>query len=80
MWRLRRVPVLEAALFSWVQFGQAEADSVERDGPLSVGATSTAVTRAAPGNSDDQKDDQRALGRALATMLSKMDGLNTLNR
>lgn len=79
MWRLRRVPVLEAALFSWVQFGQAEADSVERDGPFSLGALSTAVTLAAPGDSRDQKDDQRALGRALETMLSKTGALNKLN-
>lgn len=80
MWRLRRVPALEAALFSWVQFAQAEADSVDRDGPFSIGAFSTAVTLAAPGGNRDQQDDQRALGRALETMLSKMDALTKLNR
>lgn len=80
MWRLRRVPVLEAALFAWVQFGQAQADSAERDGPFSVGAFSTAVTLAAPGANRDPTGDQRALGRALETMLSKSDALNKLNR
>lgn len=80
MWRLRRVPVLEAALFSWVQFAQAEADSVESDGPFSLDPFSTVVMLAPPGADRDQKDDQRALGRALETMLSKMDALNKLNR
>ena len=74
LWRLRRVPALEAALFVWMERSLAAQD--EQDNPMyQLGFEPSNASP--PARGDDQRQD---LGRVLEAMLSNQDLLGKLNR
>jgi hypothetical protein len=83
-WRLRRVPLFEAALLAWIAHRQAETHGptgiLLGDVFLSSEACSLAVTQDETTVDSRQAHERRLTGRMLQAVLSKDDLLSKLGR
>jgi hypothetical protein len=83
-WRLRRVPLFEAALLAWIAHQQAETHGptgiLLGDVFLSSEACSLAETPPEPGIDRREAHERRLTGRMLAAAISKDDLLSKLGR
>lgn len=79
IWRMRRIPMFEAAILAWTEYVQRLHDQNENQDPFAIGVFSPQA-RFYSKPAADEDADQRSLGRVLQTLLNGADELGKISR